>query len=99
MPKLTENSILHIFGNGPYARVLEFFVTNKNSDFTISQIAERSDIARTTLWGGVLKKLLDEGIITKSREIGNAKLFKLNTSSKKVKILLDFYNKLKGDET
>ena len=48
--------------------------------------------------GNILMHLMNVGIITKTREIGNAKLFRLNKESKRVKILLEFYNKLKGAE-
>ena len=96
--KSQTKKVWGFFGNNPAALVIEFFIMNPDEEFTITQIVEGSGIARTTLWDNVLKRLLDEGIIVKSREIGNAKLYVLNRNSKRVVYLVDFYNKLREEK-
>ena len=59
----------------------------------MSDIAENSNIGWTTLhriWG----KLLKNGIVRPTREIGRAKLFKLNEENPAVKELIKFYDTL-----
>ena len=85
-----ESRLTKVFGNGTYAKLIEFFILNKNSDYSISEISTKTGIGRTTLYA-IIPKLLDEGIITKSRDVGPSKLFKLNTDSETVKLLLKLY--------
>lgn len=64
-------------GKTPKLKVLEFLIEGRELDYSISDIAEGSDIGRTTLfriWGD----LISSKIIKPTRVIGNAKLFKLN---------------------
>ena len=60
-------------------------------DYSLSDIAENSNIGWTTLhriWG----KLLKNGIVKPTREIGRAKLFKLNEENPAVKELIKLYD-------
>ena len=75
-------------------KVMDFLIQNKEHDFTITEIAESSNVGRTTLWGGLLESMLDEGLIIKVRNIGNAKLYKLNLEDEKVKSLISLHNLL-----
>jgi len=62
-------------------------------DYSLSDIAENSNIGWTTLhriWG----KLLKNGIVKPTREIGRAKLFKLNEENPAVKELIRLYDAL-----
>ena len=85
-----ESRFTKVFGNGSYAKIIQFFVANKNTDYSISDVADKTGIGRTTLHA-IIPKLLDEGIITKTRDVGPSKLFKLNTVSETVKQLLKLY--------
>ena len=58
-----------LLGDNPYTKVIEFFLANRNSEFTVTEIAENSEISRTTLWIKIIDNLLNDGIITKTREI------------------------------
>jgi len=52
-------------------------IEGRELDYSISDIAEGAEIGRTTLFR-IFDDLLKTGIIVPTREIGNAKLFKLN---------------------
>ena len=98
MPELIKKTYFvfdSISRNNPMLKIIEFLVENKEQDFTISEISGGADVARTTLWNGILESLLNEGIITKTRDVGNAKLYKLNIQDEKVKAIIKLYETLK----
>jgi len=80
-------------GDTPVIRVLDFLIEGRGLDYSLSDIAENSNIGWTTLhriWG----KLLKSGMIKPTREIGRAKLFKLNEEDPAAKGLIKLYDTL-----
>ena len=80
-------------GDTPVIRVLDFLIEGRGLDYSLSDIAENSNIGWTTLhriWAGLLKT----GMVKPTREIGRAKLFKLNEENPAVKELTKFYDTL-----
>ena len=85
-------------GDTPVIRVLDFLIEGRGLDYSLSDIAENSSIGWTTLhriWG----KLLKNGIVKPTREIGRAKLFKLNEENPAVKELIRLYDTLLHQHT
>ncbi|MBI2575709.1 hypothetical protein HYV84_00715 [Candidatus Woesearchaeota archaeon] len=80
-------------GNTPKIKVLEFLIEGRELDYSISDIAEGAGIGRTTLFR-IWKDLLDLKIIKHTREIGNAKLFKLNTENPLVKRMIGLFDEI-----
>ncbi len=80
-------------GDTPVIRVLDFLLEGRGLDYSLSDIAENSNIGWTTLhriWGNMLKF----GLVKPTREIGRAKLFKLNEENPAVKELIKLYDTL-----
>ena len=89
---MTEDKtvFLEIFGNSPILRVLDFLVVNEEFDYSMSDIAKLSGVGYATLklfW----KKLEEEKIITNTRTVGKAKMYKINVSNPVMKKFRDFY--------
>ena len=85
-------------GDGPVIRVLDFLIEGRGLDYSLSDIAENSSIGWTTLhriWDGLLKLEM----VKPTREIGRARLFKLNEENKAVKELVRVYDTLLYQET
>ena len=85
-------------GDTPVIRVLDFLIEGRGLDYSLSDIAENSSIGWTTLhriWG----KLLKNEIVKPTREIGRAKLFKLNEENLAVKELIRLYDTLLHQHT
>jgi hypothetical protein len=85
-------------GDSPVIRVLDFLIEGRGLDYSLSDIAENSNIGWTTLhriWG----KLVGLRIVIPTREIGRAKLFKLNEKNPAVKELIKLYDTLLYQET
>jgi len=88
-----ETLFRRALGDTPKIRVLEFLIEGRELDYSISDIAEGAEIGRTTLFR-IFDDLLRTEIIVPTREIGNAKLFKLNMKSPFVKKLVSVFDEI-----
>jgi len=80
-------------GDTPKIRVLEFLIEGRELDYSISDIADGAGIGRTTLFR-IFNDLLRAEIITPTRQIGNAKLYKLNLENNFVKKLIEIFDEI-----
>ena len=83
-----KTSFRMVFGNTPIVKVIDFFLDNREFDYSLTDIAKNSDIGWSTLhlfW----KDLVKLGIVVKTRNIGRAELYKLNLKSPLVQKLID----------
>ena len=86
-----------LFGDTPKVRVLEYLLEGRELDHSIGDIAEGAGINRVTLfrlWPQIEKSKL----VVRTRNIGNAKLFKLNMKNDYVKNLVELFDKLISEE-
>ncbi|MFO7872064.1 MAG: hypothetical protein R6U26_00280 [Candidatus Undinarchaeales archaeon] len=75
-------------GKYPLIKVIDFLITFQEFDYSPTDIAEKSDVSYVTLqtfWD----KLVLTGIVKKTREVGNATMYKLNKENRIVKKLLE----------
>ncbi len=86
-----ETLFRQALGDNPKIRVLEFLIEGRELDYSISDIAEGADIGRTTLFR-IFDDLVKSGIIVPTRQIGNAKLFRLNKNSTFVKKMIELFD-------
>ena len=80
-------------GDTPKIRVLEFLIEGRELDYSITDIAEGAEIGRTTLfriWGDLIKA----DIIKPTRQIGNARLYKLNSQNIFVKKMTEIFDEI-----
>ena len=83
-----KSSFRVVFGNSPIVKVIDFFLDNREFDYSLTDIAKNADIGWSTLhqfW----KEIVILGIVIKTRRIGRAELYKLNMKSSLVKKLID----------
>jgi len=79
---------IDFMGDSPVIRVIDCLLTEREIDFSITDLAKNANIGRATLyriWGTLIKS----EIIVFTREIGKARLYKLNTKNSKVKKLIE----------
>ncbi|MCK4327118.1 MAG: hypothetical protein KAW41_01440 [Candidatus Diapherotrites archaeon] len=77
---MPESLFLEVVGKTPQLRVIDFFIENRIFDYSKSEISEATGVSRMTLdkvWG----ELVSNGIITETRKIGRATMYKLNVDS------------------
>lgn len=75
-------------GKYPLIKVIDFLITFQEFDYSPTDIAEKSDVSYVTLqtfWD----KLVLADIVKKTREVGNATMYKLNKENRIVKKLLE----------
>ncbi|MBI2105245.1 hypothetical protein HYT56_00235 [Candidatus Woesearchaeota archaeon] len=83
-----KSSFRLMFGDSPIVKVMDFFLDNKEFDYSLTDIARNSDIGWSTLhlfWNNLVKM----EIVVKTRRIGRAELYKLNLNNPLVKKLID----------
>ena len=83
-----KTSFRMVFGDSPIVKVIDFFIDNREFDYSLTDIAKNADIGWSTIhqfWTDLVKL----GIVVKTRRIGRAELYKLNLSSPLVKKLID----------
>lgn len=85
-----KTAFLQIFGDSPILRVLDFLVVNEDFDYSMTDIANFSEVGYSTLklfWA----KLEKENIVINTRIVGKAKMYKLNLANPILKKFRDFY--------
>lgn len=80
--------LTEVFGSAPLIKVIDFFLTFREFDYSKTQIAEEVEISRITM-EKLLPKLLKVGIIITTRKVGAAQLYKLNVTNPRVKALIE----------
>lgn len=90
---MEETIFTKAIGDTPKIKVLEFLIEGRELDYSISDIAEGAEIGRTTLFR-IWKDLIDLKIIKHTRDIGNARLYKLNIENPFVKRMVELFDTL-----
>ena len=85
---MEEKSVfVEYFGDYPLIRVLDSLILARDMDHSMTEIAKNAEVGWTAfseMWPQLLKK----EIVTFTRKIGNAKLFRLNIQNPWVKELI-----------
>ena len=93
----TKSLFIEFMGDSPMIKMLDYLLTERELDFSITDMAENAGIGRATLyrlWGNLIKNR----IIVHTRDIGKAKLYKLNTENERIKKLIEMQDMLTLEE-
>lgn len=93
MVEAKESMFVETFGDTPWLKVLDFFLTFRGFDYSKTQVARETGVSRVTI-EKIWKDLIKEKMIVKTRKIGRAEMYKLNEENPKVKILTELGLKL-----
>ena len=88
-----KSSFVKLFGDYPAVRVIDFLITFREYDYPLTEIAQNSGVAWSTIHT-FFPNLVRLGIVKQTRQIGRAKLYKLNAENPIVKELIVLDNKL-----
>ena len=78
-------------------KIMDYLITERELDFSITDMAENAGIGRATLYR-LWDDLIKNKIILHTRDIGKAKLFKLNVGNSKINKLIEIYDMLTIEE-
>ena len=88
---MVEKSIfLKEQGNTPINRIWNFLIVHSEFDYSMKEIARYAGVGYTTL-KRIWKDFKKRSIIIQTREIGKAKMYKLNLNNPVVKRFIDYY--------
>ena len=95
---MEEKSLfVEFMGDSPIMKIMDYLITERELDFSITDMAENARIGRATLYR-LWDDLIKNEIILHTRDIGKAKLFKLNVANTKIKKLIEIYDMLVIEE-
>jgi DNA-binding transcriptional ArsR family regulator len=87
-----ETLFLKEFGiKSPALRILDFLMDNKAYDYSKTDIAKGAGISRTTL-SSAWENLEKNRLVRETREVGRAKMYKLNLKNPVVMIFIELDN-------
>ena len=92
-----KSLFVEFMGASPMIKVMDYLITERELDFSITDMAENAGIGRATLYR-IWDDLIENKIILHTRDIGKAKLFKLNVEDSKIKKLIEIYDMLTVEE-
>ncbi len=75
----------------PLLRILDFLMDNKAYDYSKTDIAKGAGISRTTL-SSTWEHLEKNGLVSETRVVGRAKMFKLNLNSPVIQKFIELDN-------
>lgn len=86
---MEEKSLfIEFMGESPTIKVLDYLLTERDLDFSITDMAKNAGVGRTTLYR-IWENLIKNEIIVPTRVIGRSRLYKLNKSNIKIKKLME----------
>ena len=82
-----------LLGDTPKIRILEYLLEGRELDHSLGDIAEGAGISRVTLFR-MWNELDKSNLLVHTRDIGNAKLYRLNLDNPYVKVLAELFDKI-----
>ena len=93
-----ESIFLDAIGDSPTMRILQYLIEGRELDYSLTDTATKSGVSWGTLHK-IFPKLLQYKLVIPTREIGRAKLFKINLKNLVIKKLVEIYDSLLIQET
>jgi|SRR3989338_6076198 len=87
-----ESIFLDYVGDTPRMRILQYLIEGRDFDYTLTDLLQAG-----VSWGTLnmlVPKLLELGIVTKTRKIGRATLYRINQDNVAIKQLMELYHHL-----
>jgi len=77
-------------GDAPKNKIWNFLIVHSEYDYSMKDIARYSGVGYTTL-KSIWKEFKQKKIVIQTREVGKAKMYKLNLKNPVVEKFIDFY--------
>ena len=84
------SAFLEFVGDTPVTRLLDFLITGRDFDYTLTDLSTKAGVSWTTL-NRILPSLLKKSVIIETRKIGRIRLYKINTKNEIVQKLIELY--------
>lgn len=80
-------------GDSPTVRILDFLITGRDFDYSLTDIANNSGVSWSTLYR-IFPSFIKNKIVVHTRIIGKAKLFQLNSKNETIQQLVKLYKSI-----
>src|SRR3989344_4252109 len=87
---LMTSAFLKLEGNTVRNRIWNFLIVHSEFDYSMKDIAKFSDISYTSL-KEIWKDFVKRKIVSPTRDVGNAKMYKLNRENPQVEKFINYY--------
>jgi AraC-like DNA-binding protein len=94
---MEENAFLEFVGDTPTTRLLDLLITGREFDYTLTEMSQKANMSWSTLHR-IFPNFLKHRIVKGVREVGRAKLYKLNIQNPLVKKYVDIYDSIIMEE-
>lgn len=81
---------LKLEGNTVRNRIWDFLIVHSEFDYSMREIAKFSSISYTAM-KGIWKDFVSRKLVVHTRNVGKAKMYKLNMKNAEVKKFIDYY--------
>lgn len=88
---MQKSIFLEFVGHSPVNRLLDFLLTGRDFDYTMTDLANKSGISWSTLHR-IFPRFVKNKIVVQIRQIGRAKLYKLNQNNPIVQKFVALYD-------
>jgi DNA-binding transcriptional ArsR family regulator len=88
-----DSLLIKALGSSPKLRILDYLLDYKLNDFTKKEIMEALGMSKLTFYK-YFKDLQELGLVTATRKIGRATLYKVNLENPMTKMLIEYETKL-----
>ena len=88
-----QSILLRTLGDSPKLRIIDFFLDNQLFDFTKKEVLEALGMSKQTFYK-YFPDIEKYNIVTVSRRIGKANLYKINPENPLVKMLREYETQL-----
>ena len=85
-----KSIFLKLEGNTVKNRIWNFLIVHSEFDYSMKDIAKLSEISYTAL-KEIWKELIKRNIVIHTRNVGKAKMYKLNRENPQVEKFIDYY--------
>jgi len=84
------STFLELEGNTVKNRIWNFLIVHSEFDYSMKDIAKFSKISYTAL-KGIWKELTKRNVVIHTRDVGKAKMYKLNRDNPQVEQFINYY--------
>ncbi|MDD5148016.1 MAG: hypothetical protein PHH08_00960 [Candidatus ainarchaeum sp.] len=88
-----KSLFVEFFGDYPIIRVLDFLIENDIFDYSKKDIGKNANVSWNTL-ESFWNNLEETGVVTFTRKVGKAQMYKIDKKNSVVKQLIELDNKL-----
>lgn len=88
-----QSVFVEFMGDTPAIRLLDFLITGRDFDYTLTDLASKAGVSWSTLHR-IFPGFIFRNMVVEVRTVGRAKLYKLNLTNPLVQKMVDLYDSL-----